>query len=345
MNRPITKILIIRLSSIGDVLQCMSTVNGIKQKYPQATIHWVVRSDIAPILKIDSRITKIWAFEKKTGLKGLWKMAQSLHKEKFSHIYDAHSNIRSNIIKLRICPFWKRQLGISPLFTMRSKERIKRILLFRFRINRFPKPFKGMVSYQTPLKKWGITDFSIHTPFSWHFNKETQEKVHRLILSNDLKEAVCLVPSAAWDMKRWPISYWKELIQLMPEQKFVVIGGPQDYFCQDITDIAPERVTNLAGKTNLLDSCFVVHKTALTISGDTGFIHATDLFSRKGIFLAGPSAFGFPTGKQITILEKEMTCRPCTKDGRGKCSQKLYKQCLVSITPQEVVKTAQNLLK
>ncbi len=329
-----TKILIIRLSSIGDVLQCMSCIGGIKATMPDAEIHWFVRSDIAPILDLDPRIHKVWSFDKKLGSKGLWQLAGQLKKEQFTHIYDAHSNIRSNILKLRICPFWKRWLGVAPKFTMRSKERLKRILLFKFRINKFPKPFRGMVSFQQPLTKFGIHNFPMQPPL-WQFPEVTKEKLAKLT-HQPLGRYICLVPSAAWELKRWDVSYWKKLIQLLPEQHFLIIGGPGDTFCEEIASVAPERAISLAGKTSLIDSCFVVHETALTVSADTGFIHAADLFGKKGIFLAGPSAFGFPTGNHIKTVEKEMSCRPCTKDGRGKCSQKIHKECLMALTPEMV---------
>ncbi len=332
----------IRLSSIGDVLQCMSIIGGMRQKYPDAEIHWFVRSDIAQIPELDPRIDRIWSFDKKLGFKGLWSLAKTLKKEQFTHVYDAHSNIRSNILKLRICPFWKRWLGIAPKFTMRSKERFKRILLFKFRINKFPKPFRGMVSFQKPLHKFGITEFPMEVP-KWKFPQQSKEKL-AAIVPESLEEYICLVPSAAWELKRWDVAYWKELILQLPDRKFLVIGGPADDFCEEIAAVAPERAISLAGKTSLMDSCYVVHETVLTISADTGFIHAADLFGKKGIFLAGPTAFGYPTGKQISILEKEMPCRPCTKDGRGKCSQKINKECLMALTPKLVAQKVRELL-
>lgn len=336
------KILIIRLSSIGDVLQCMSIVGGIKKNFPNAEIHWFVRSDIAPILKLDPRIDAVWSFDKKLGFKGLWAIAGKLKKERYRYVYDAHSNIRSNILKLRVCPFWKRSLGIAPKFTMRSKERLKRLLLFQFRINLFPKPFRGMISFQKPLHIWDITNFDAPLPM-WNFPRQTQEKIKEFT-SGKFQHFICLVPSAAWELKRWPIAYWKALIECMPEQHFIIIGGPKDIFCEEIANAAPERTLNLAGRSSLIDSCYVVNQSALTISADTGFIHAADLFGKKGILLAGPTAFGFPTGKHIRTLEKQMPCRPCTKDGRGNCSKKIHKECLVSLTPELVAQTAKAML-
>ena len=89
------KFLIIRFSSIGDIIQCMGIIGGIKKHFPHATIHWVTRQDMAPILAIDDRIDQIWPFDKREGLSGLLHLARRLKKEEYDYIYDAHSNIRS----------------------------------------------------------------------------------------------------------------------------------------------------------------------------------------------------------------------------------------------------------
>lgn len=91
-----TKILIIRFSSIGDIIQCMGIIGGLRRRFgTDAEIHWVTRKDMTGTLATDTRINRIWAFDKKTGLKGLLSIAVELRKERFDYIYDAHSNIRS----------------------------------------------------------------------------------------------------------------------------------------------------------------------------------------------------------------------------------------------------------
>ena len=330
------KFLIIRFSSIGDIIQCMSVIDGIKKHFPDAEIHWVARKDMASFLKTDKRIGKIWAFDKKEGLKGLWRMAGQLQKEKFDYIYDAHSNIRSNILKLRLLPIF----GHSPLYALRSKERMKRILLFQLGINKFDKPFRGAVSYQKPLKKWGLSDFSSQYN-DWYFPEEYPQKLDHHIQD----KTITLVPSANWEMKRWPVAHWQELIRLLPEYHFIILAGPADTFCEQIKDAAPERVSNLAGKTSLLESCYLVKRSNLVISADTGFMHAADMFHIPALALMGPTAFGFPTGKTVKILDIELKCRPCTKDGRGKCKQSVYQKCMVDITPEWVVREVRSCIK
>lgn len=334
-----TKFLIIRFSSIGDIIQCMNVINGICNHFPDAEIHWIARADMASFLHMDKRIHQVWAFDKKKGLKGLLHIAQQLKAEKFDYIYDAHSNIRSNILKAILLPPFHRITSHSPHYTLRSKERWKRFLLFKLRINHFDKPFRGIISYQKPLAAWGITNFE-STYTDWQFPKEYSERFRTTISP----KTITLVPSANWEMKRWPIDHWKQLVQLLPDFHFIILAGPTDTFCNAIQEEAPERVTNLAGKTSLLESCFLVKNSHLVISADTGFLHAADLFSTKAIALMGPTAFGFPSGQQVKIMEINLPCRPCTKDGRGKCQQPVWQKCMVDIQPQKVARLAQSLL-
>lgn len=331
-----TKILIIRFSSIGDIIQNMSVVGGLKNHFPDAEIHWVARKDMSSFLAMDRRINRIWGFDKTTGFKGLLSLAKELKNEKFDYIYDAHSNIRSSILNLILKP----TLKSSSYFAQRSKERWKRFLLFQCAINKFPKPFRGIESYRKPLAAWGVRNFDDHYS-EWVFPKAYSEKWDSLIT----EKTVTIVPSANWEMKRWPIAHWQKLIALLPEYRFIVLAGPTDTFCEELVDINPNRVMNLAGKSNLLESCYLISKSNFVVSGDTGFLHAADLFHINAIALMGPTAFGFPTYPTTICFEVNLPCRPCTKDGRGKCSQTLYQRCMVEITPKQVAQHIRQILK
>lgn len=321
------KFLIIRFSSIGDIIQCMGIISGILNKYPNAQIDWITRKDMGSTLAIDKRINKIWAFDKSTGLKGLLKMADELKKEKYDYVYDAHNNIRSHILKFKLKSIFSK----SPKITTRGKERFKRFLYFKLSINRFNWPFKGVESFRKPLQKWGITEFS-NKNVEYFFNPDIVSKLRPLVKSN----TITLVPSANWEMKRWPVSHWKELVTLLPSYDFIILAGPTDDFCKEIAAVAPERVNNLQGKTSLIESSYLTLCSNLVISGDTGFLHSADLFNTPAIALMGPTAFGHPSSPSSKVVEIPLPCRPCTKDGRGCCKDAIYQRCLAEITPKEI---------
>jgi len=312
------KLLIIRFSSFGDIVQAMSVLRPLKEGAEQSEIHWLTRSEFSHLVSLSPYVDRVISFDKKSGLLGLIKLGFSLRSEGYDLVYDAHKNMRSMILR------W---IFIGMNIAFRPKSRLKRFLLFTFRINKFPNPFRGMESYLEPLS---LSNQNLHQ--EWNFTEEVKSKVDSLVSG----EFVCLAPSAAWEMKRWPLDHWKELITLQKDKKFIVLGGPADTFCEELVEVAPDRVLSLAGKLSLIESCYAVSKATTLVSADTGLIHVADILGVKGLSLIGPTAFGFPTNKNIETLEVDLPCRPCSKDGRGGCSQDVWQKCMVEITPDLV---------
>ncbi|MCK5884794.1 MAG: glycosyltransferase family 9 protein [Bacteriovoracaceae bacterium] len=342
------KVLIIRFSSFGDIVQCMSILRPLKKKYPHAEIHWITRSDFAGVLKMSDQIDRTWKLDKREGLVGLIRLKEALKAERFDVIYDAHCNIRSKILCWYLAPIYSRFIvGWGATFIRRGKDRLKRIMLFKLKKNFFEWPYRGMVSFLSPLKKIGVEYDGDHF-IAGNFDDAIEKKLDKLFASLPFQTTelptIALAPSAAWEMKRWPTEYWKRLILLCPEYNFILLGGPTDTFLSEIEEIAPHRVINLAGKTSLLESCALIKRMTAVVSGDTGMLHVTDILGVKGIAIVGPTAFGFPTSNRIETMEVELDCRPCTKDGRGKCVQETYQKCLVEISPERVAKKLEEII-
>lgn len=333
------KILIIRFSSIGDVIQCMSVTQGLYSKFNGAKIHWVTRTDMSSILKTDPHIHRVWEFDREEGFWGLLRLANVLRKEKFDLVYDAHLNIRSFTIRSFINPFIFRILGFKPGIIIRKKNRFNRFLFFSLKVKTALKlPFRGMLSFQKPLKKFGI-DFEPRKDKKWLFPKNIITSIDALLEREQFvidSKTITIIPSAAWELKRWPISQWGRLIEIMSNYKFIIIAGPDDHFTSEIENVAPDRVLNLTGKTNLNESFYLVWISNFIVSADTGFLHAADLFGKDGIALMGPTAFGHTTGKTIKVLEVDLPCRPCTKEGNSECKISETKKCLYDISPEWV---------
>lgn len=334
------KFLIIRFSAFGDVVQTLSVPAALRQAFPNAEIHWVTRKDIAPLLQGHPAIFKVWELDRKAGLKGLIQLSWQLRKAGFTHIYDAHNNLRSRMIVGMLRPLGF--LGLGPLFIRRSIRRWKRFLLFQFRINKFEMPFSGQRDLLEPLQPWGVSKNPPPAPQIFIDPKNLQTARELL---GAYTGAVALAPSAAHFLKRWPKEYWKELILLFPRHKFILLGGPEDSFIEDIHDVAPDRVLNLAGKSKLETSAAVVSLCEVLISNDTWLLHAAEQLGHKTIALMGPAPFGFPSRSSTKIMERQLACRPCSKHGQGPCINKTkFHQCLVDITPQDIAIELKKLL-
>src|SRR4051812_39339950 len=92
------KILIIRFSSFGDVLQTLSVLGRLGLDFPQAEIHWVTRREFTPLLETHPRLNKVWSLNKGARFGDLWRLARELRRENFTHVYDAHNNLRSHLL-------------------------------------------------------------------------------------------------------------------------------------------------------------------------------------------------------------------------------------------------------
>jgi heptosyltransferase-2 len=273
-------------------------------------------------------VNKTWALGGRQGLKELFDLGVRLRQQRYHIVYDAHANMRSLILRCYLAFFSRIEVLI------RKKQRVKRLALFCLRWNLFPRPFKGMMSYLEPLEKLGV-----------------EKRIYPVKLNLTTIEVkwgkpyIVLAPSAAWEMKRWPLGYFKELIMSLPDKNFIILGGKGDVFCQELEELCPDRVVNLAGKLSFNESMAVVYDSSMLISADTGILHVADLMGVKGIALIGPTAFGFPSGEQIEVLQVDLSCRPCSKDGRGRCLASIYKKCMVEITPQLVVKKVHQIFR
>lgn len=324
MNTP-RNILIIRFSSYGDIAQCMACLQPLKKNFANCKVDWVTRSDFSSFVESNHDVTNTFSLNRGDGLSGLFRLGMTLRKQKYDLIYDAHNNLRSHLLcwllltwKL-MTPFVRRRSLIR-----RSKYRLKRFLLFKLRWDLFQKPFYAAQSYIEPLEHLLK---NLQKPLSIQLDSEK--------LSIPLPEKfIVLAPSAAWPMKRWPIENWKKLVALCPDESFVILGGPQDTFCQDIANINPSNIINLSGKTNWNQTTYIVKKASLIVSADTGVLHLSDLLQIPTLALLGPTAFGRPINTSSLVLESQLPCQPCSKDGRGKCTQDVFQKCLVLITPE-----------
>ncbi len=324
------KLLIIRFSSFGDIIHTKAVLKPLKQHWPNCHISWLVRKDLEGTVRDDELIDEVIVFDRSEGLLGLLKLGFRL-RGKFDIVYDAHNNTRSSLFRWITLPF------TSTFSIVRSKERWKRFLLFKLGINKFPKPYKAMESYWEPLKNAiGITQEISPRKWPKKPSLENQEL---------LKGRVVLVPATAWPMKMWPLDHFKKLIQILPHQKFLVLGGPDDDFCQELEGLDPRRVVNLAGKLSLAESCAVAAMSPFIVTADTGLQQVADLSGAPGVSLMGPTAFGFTSMGSLKTLEVDLPCRPCSKDGRGSCQREIYQECMVKVSPESVAREIEMVMK
>lgn len=332
------KILIIRLSSFGDVIQLLPTIDYLHQEGFDVDI--LTKKAFASGLTPHPHIHKIHIFDNKSFIgTELRKVKRLITENKYDVVYDAHNNLRSKLILL--VTFFSR-LFSKTITVQRPKYRLKRFLLFKFRINKFEKPYVSAKSFFAPLKNAGIlkSDYDLE---NLELNPSYNQNMEELSKFNipDFSY-ICLAPSAAWPLKRWPITHFQELINSMPNVSFYIIGGAEDTFTFDLKAL---NLTNLCGKINWYDTGKILKNAQAVISADTGVLHWADYMGTPSIGLLGPTAFGVPFRKSTKVLNLNLPCSPCTKDGRGECKITETQKCLVDIKPQAVKYEVEKILR
>lgn len=321
-------VLIIRFSSWGDITQALTAAEALKSRYPTCQIHWVTRSDFAEFVGAFQAIDQVHKLPRKEGLLGLIRLGIQLRRLHFDLIFDAHSNLRSRILSFLLFSFSRKLIR-------RSKERLRRLLYFKFGVKTFSWPYRGALSYVRPLRAY-VLEAAPHLQLKAATTTPASPYTDKYVL---------LAPSAAWDLKKWPTEHWIALIEgirgRFPNQEMALLGGPEDDFSQIV---AKTRIENWAGKLSWLETTYAIARCKALVSGDTGALHVGDALNRPTVAILGPTAFGHPARANSIPAEIPLWCRPCTKDGRGRCYNPSFKKCLVDVTPDRVLKTVEHVL-
>jgi len=204
MSIPGPRILILRLSSIGDILLTTPFIQQVRKKYKDGHITFVVKKEFSDLLKNNPHINELIRFDSSLGIAGLLDTAKNLKKFNFEIVFDLHNNMRTNRLTNGI-----KNSQISKI----KKHKIKRSLLVYFKINLFDKIKSAAEKYLQTGAAFDIKDNN--EKLQLFFDDETNNAVEQLLEKNNLKKGhyICIAPGAAHFTKMWPLEYMEKLIQ------------------------------------------------------------------------------------------------------------------------------------
>lgn len=291
------KILLIRLSSIGDIVLTTPVIRALKIQL-NADVHFLTKKNYASLLKNNPYISKIHSFE--DGY-------EQLIKENFDHLVDLHHNLRT----LKI----KRTLKVKS--SSFSKLNFKKFLLTVFKINQMPK-VHIVDRYFDAVSTIGVTNDEKGLDFFLPSNLE-------LPLEYKLEEPyVALVIGGQHTTKKLPNSKLVELCQQI-KKPVVLLGDKEDVINAVDIKVQVPRVINACGKLSLNQSALLVKGADYVITNDTGLMHIAAAFKKKIFSVWGNTVpeFGMypykPHDESKIIQHKSLWCRPCSKIGYRSC--------------------------
>ena len=337
----INKIIVFRLSSIGDIILTTALIRCIKLKYPDAHLSFVVKKEFNDLIKYNPHIDKIYSYDKKSGLKGLLTLKKEIKSEKFDWFADIHNNIRSNIIK--------RGLPI-PVKTRYHKRIFYRTLLIRFKLNWYKNNKPVLLRYFEAAEKLGITYDNKGSDIIYSDSEKV--KVFNILKENNYnpENIAVICPGASYSNKQWKLEgFAKIAVYLLKNKrlKVVLLGGQTDVqSCEYINEKTGRKCLNIAGQLKLLESAALLALSKITITNDSGMMHMAQSQNSPVVAIFGPTTkeLGyFPLPEKSHVIEKDVNCRPCTHKGLNYCPKKHF-NCMNNISENDVINGIEALI-
>jgi len=330
------KILVIRFSSLGDVILTTPLLKALRKKFTQAEIHYCVFSSYADILRHNPNIDRLIGVRDKPSFSELRELKKKLKREGYDLILDAHNNLRTFYLRL-FMPGEVRKF---------KKYWFRKFLLVKFKIN-LMKRLPGISVRQLSIinYQWSMVngESSVFPEiFTDDNSKSGSERKLKEAGISGKEKLICIVAGAGHFTKTYPAEYFAELINKFEPNTyhFVLTGKGTDMKnVEAIKSGTGRNVYDLCDKLSLLELAEVMRRCSLVITGDTGAMHIAEAVGVPIVMIAGSSVreFGFfPVSQNSIVIANEgLPCRPCSHIGKDACPQGHFK-CMMELKPEIV---------
>jgi len=321
------KILIIRLSSLGDILLTTPLLRSIKNQYPGIEIDMLLRYEYREILLYNPYLARLLLLERtKTNEAEIF---QTINAAGYDLIIDLQNNIRTTII-LR-----KQKMNVISF----KKRRLDKFLLVNFKINRMKNLPPIPERYAETINGLTLDDEGLD-----------------LFIPEELKpqkvaeNTIAFCPGARHFTKRWLFDYFVEFGKMLIRDKYGValIGGRSDAeTCKKLNEEIPGSI-NLCKEDGILQVASDLKSCIAAVCNDSGLMHTACAVKTPVLAFYGSTVkeFGFTPYKNKNIIfeNDNLSCRPCSHIGKSSCPKKHFR-CMKDLTPESAYKSLLKLLQ
>ena len=325
------RILIIKPSSLGDVVHALPTVNLIRRRFPDAHLAWLINDTLASLLKNCSIIDELITFPRQRfgsakELPAFGDFLAVLQGKGFDIVVDLQGLFRSGLMGWATLA--TRRIGLSD-----AREGAR---LFYNEVVEVRHPH-AVDRYLSAARHLGCGDGPIEFPLG--SSDADRKYVDELLahLASSLiphpSSFVAVNPSARWETKLWGVDNYRALAQRLPRERVVFTGSSSE--ANWIGRLA-QGCLNLAGKTDLAQLAELYRRCALLITNDSGPMHIAAAVGTPVVAIFGPTdpALTGPYGKQHVVLRAGIPCSPCLKPY---CTHTPRMECMSLVTVEQVL--------
>jgi lipopolysaccharide heptosyltransferase I len=343
LNRNFKNILIIKPSSIGDIIHTLPFLYSIRARYPKAKISWLIKSGLDDLIASNPYLNEVILFERKRWggfddigykFKGLTEFIRELRRKRFDLVIDLQGLFRSGIITYLSGADYRIGFAnareFSPIF-------------YNYKVSHPPIEMHAVDRYLLVAKELG-SDIS-KKDFTINISKKEKEYALSLISRNKKRSLIAVNPSARWETKMWPMKRYAELTDTIAAKlkaQPVLIGSSEDKVrINELLSMAKSKPVNLCGKTSLLQLAALLKKVDLLITNDSGPMHIAAAVGTPVVALFGPTRpkRTGPYGDRHVVIQKDLSCIRCLKK---RCDDL---KCMEAITVNDVLTAVKGILK
>jgi heptosyltransferase-2 len=328
----VLRVLLVRFSSIGDIVLTTPLVRALKRRHADAELVFVTKRAMAPLVADNPHVAEVVALEPGESLPHLARRLRALRP---THGLDLHGSLRSAALRLLVRCRWSGY----------AKRKLARTALISTKLDLYRAHVPVAERYFEAARRLDVRPDG--GPPEFFLGAAARDRVARWLAERDLDDAplAALAPGAAHATKRWPIGHWQALAERLRAAgyRLVVLGGPDDRGAAQQLGPLGESA---AGEFTLQETGACLARARVLVSGDSGVMHMATGVGTPVVALFGPTvrAFGFfPYRGPSTVLEQDLPCRPCSTAGTARCPLG-HHRCLVDLAPEAVAAAALGLV-
>jgi heptosyltransferase-2 len=327
----VLRILVVRFSSIGDVLLTTPLLRALHRRHPEAALAFATKRDMAPLVADHPGLDQVFALEPHEPIA---QFAGRVRAWKPDYGLDLHGSLRSRALRTLLSCRWSGY----------AKRKVRRALLVATKIDLYRNAPPVAERYFEAARRLDVHPDD--RPPEFHIGAGARERVDEWLAERGWGDGIAaLAPGAAHATKRWPVAHWIALAERLAAAGLrpVVVGGPTDRgVAQQLAAVA----ASAAGEFSLQETGALLARSRVVVSGDTGVMHMATGVGTPVVALFGPTVrqFGFfPYHGPGVVLERPLDCRPCSTMGSARCPMG-HHRCLIDIAPGDVAAAVERLV-
>lgn len=343
-----SNILLIRFSSLGDLVLTTPIYRELRKVYPNSRLTLLTSEGFGRVLENNPHLDEIIYHHRKETRNDLENLIDQLRLQKFDLIYDIHNSLRSRWIGWQL-----KRHAPKPEHWLIEKRTLARELQIRFGWAQFFNGKSQREQWLEPLRRHHTGALSTKTEL--FPSVADKNYVKAWLNQNDLQDKpfVCIGASASFPLKCWPLQNFKKLIENIIQSgiSVVLVGTNGEIETEELAEYfrGSQNVFCAAGMFTILQSAALLEMANAVVANDTSIIHLAEAMRTPSIALFGPTVkeFGYaPMLAQSRLMETDLAlrCRPCSRTGKGTCKNREQQICMYSISTQKVWDAAQLLL-